>query len=241
MTEFELIKKLISYKTERVAPFEIVTTPEQWAKLLPKPKEMLKTEADTTKYYLSHLSVFEKTAIKITFPECDLTNSDLCRAVEELTRGFDKKECRQLLDTLTAHKARLSEVCKEYKKTWSKPAPIEFVCDLLESKLTAQQSIDPRLTTDEAKAYFNKAIEFGLMDKDYNWLKGLQMLSCFAWEMSKALKMGKGDRTAWRPFEILFGVEKGKLRLNYNDIQKTGQNPSESYLIDQIFRKDEAN
>ena len=241
MTEFELIKRLTSYKIERVAPFEIATTPEQWAELLPKPKEMLKTEADTTKYYLSHLSVFEKTAIKITFPECDLTNSDLCRAVEELTRGFDKKECRQLLDTLTPHKARLSEVCKEYKKIWSKPAPIEFVCDLLESKLTAQQSIDPRLTTVEAKAYFNEAIELGLMDKDYNWLKGLQMLSCFAWEMSKALKMGKGDRIAWRPFEILFGVEKGKLRLNYNDIQKTGQNPSESYLIDQILRKDEAN
>ena len=241
MTEFELIKRLTSYKIERVAPFEIATTSEQWAELLPKPKEMLKTEADTTKYYLSHLSVFEKTAIKITFPECDLTNSDLCRAVEELTRGFDKKECRQLLNTLTAHKARLSEVCKEYKKIWSKPAPIEFVCDLLESKLTAQQSIDPRLTTVEAKAYFNEAIELGLMDKDYNWLKGLQMLSCFAWEMSKALKMGKGDRTAWRPFEILFGVEKGKLRLNYNDIQKTGQNPSESYLIDKIFRKDEAN
>ena len=132
MTEFELIKRLTSYKIERVAPFEIATTSEQWAELLPKPKEMLKTEADTTKYYLSHLSVFEKTAIKITFPECDLTNSDLCRAVEELTRGFDKKECRQLLNTLTAHKARLSEVCKEYKKIWSKPAPIEFVCDLLE-------------------------------------------------------------------------------------------------------------
>lgn len=239
MTEFELIDKLASVKVEAVAPFEIATTHEQWEKLFPR--EAVYTVEDMTKYCLSHQSVFEKTATKITFPKCDLTNSDLCRAVEELTRGFDKKECRQLLDNLTPHKVRLSEVCKEYQKIWSKPAPIEFVCDLLESKLTAQQSIDPRLTTDEAKAYFNKAIEFGLMDKDYNWLKGLQMLSCFAWEMSKALKMGKGDRTAWRPFEVLFGVEKGKLRLNYNDIQKTGQNPSESYLIDQIFRKDEAN
>lgn len=239
MTEFELIDKLASFKAEAVAPFEIATTHEQWEKLFPR--EAVYTVEDMTKYCLSHQSVFEKTATKITFPKCDLTNSDLCRAVEELTRGFDKKECRQLLDNLTPHKVRLSEVCKEYQKIWSKPAPVEFVCDLLESKLTAQQSIDPRLTTDEAKAYFNKAIEFGLMDKDYNWLKGLQMLSCFAWEMSKALKMGKGDRTAWRPFEILFGVEKGKLRLNYNDIQKTGQNPSESYSIDQIFRKDEAN
>ena len=239
MTEFELIDKLASVKVEAVAPFEIATTHEQWEKLFPR--EAVYTVEDMTKYYLSHQSVFEKTATKITFPKCDLTNNDLCRVVEELTRGFDKKECRQLLDNLTPHKVRLSEVCKEYQKIWSKPAPIEFVCDLLESKLTAQQSIDPRLTTVEAKAYFNEAIELGLMDKDYNWLKGLQMLSCFAWEMSKALKMGKGDRTAWRPFEILFGVEKGKLRLNYNDIQKTGQNPSESYLIDQIFRKDEAN
>ena len=239
MTEFELIDKLASFKAEAVAPFEIATTHEQWEKLFPR--EAVYTVEDMTKYCLSHQSVFEKTATKITFPKCDLTNNDLCRVVEELTRGFDKKECRQLLDNLTPHKVRLSEVCKEYQKIWSKPAPMEFVCDLLESKLTAQQSIDPRLTTDEAKAYFNKAIEFGLMDKDYNWLKGLQMLSCFAWEMSKALKMGKGDRTAWRPFEILFGVEKGKLRFNYNDIQKTGQNPSESYLIDQIFRKDEAN
>ncbi len=251
MTEFELIDKLASVKVEAVAPFEIATTHEQWGEIRkkltpsathfetpPTPEQWAELQSRSRENFLS---VFEKTATKITFPKCDLTNNDLCRAVEELTRGFDKKECRQLLDTLTAHKARLSEVCKEYKKTWSKPAPIEFVCDLLESKLTAQQSIDPRLTTDEAKAYFNKAIEFGLMDKDYNWLKGLQMLSCFAWEMSKALKMGKGDRTAWRPFEVLFGVKKGKLRLNYNDIQKTGQNPSESYLIDQIFRKDEAN
>ena len=241
MTEFELIDKLASFKAEAVAPFEIATTHEQWEKLFPR--EAVYTVEDMTKYCLSHQSVFEKTATKITFPKCDLTNSDLCRAVEELTRGFDKKECRQLLDNLTPHKVRLSEVCKEYQKIWSKPAPIEFICSLLESKLKAQKEIDPRLTTDEAKAYFNQAIELGLMDRDYVWLKGKEMLSCFAREMSIALGIGKGTgadgqpRIAWKPFESLFGVE--KLRYNYNDIQKTGQSPSESYLIDGIFCKDE--
>lgn len=243
MTEFDLIKKLTTYKVEAVAPFEMATTPEQWAELLPS--EKLTTETDTAKYYLSHLSAFGKTATKITFPECDMTNNDLCRAVGELTRAFDKKECRQLLDTLTPHKQNLLQVCCKYQKIWNRPAPIEFVCSLLESKLNAQKEIDPRLTTDEAKAYFSQAIELGLMDRDYNWLKGLQMLSCFAHDMSIALNMGKGTmadrqpRIAWKPFESLFGVKKGSLRLNYNDIQKTGQSPSESYLIDRIFCKDE--
>ncbi len=95
MTEFELIDKLASVKVEAVAPFEIATTHEQWEKLFPR--EAVYTVEDMTKYYLSHQSVLEKTATKITFHKCDLTNNDLCRAVEELTRGFDKKECRQLL------------------------------------------------------------------------------------------------------------------------------------------------
>ncbi len=169
MTEFELIDKLASVKVEAVAPFEIATTHEQWEKLFPR--EAVYTVEDMTKYYLSHQSVFEKTATKITFHKCDLTNNDLCRAVEELTRGFDKKECRQLLDTLTAHKARLSEVCKEYKKIWGKPAPIEFVCDLLESKsnlLTAQ----PDIMTNRAKKYFEKARQAGFMEQTetgYKW------------------------------------------------------------------------
>lgn len=210
MTEFELIKRLTSYKSERVAPFEIATTPEQWAELLPKPKEMLKTEADTTKYYLSHLSVFEKTATKITFPKCDLTNNDLCRVVEELTRGFDKKECRQLLDTLTAHKARLSEVCKEYKKIWSKPAPIEFVCDLLETKsnpLTAQ----PDIMTDRAKKYFEKARQAGFMEQTetgYKWTfnkRGRKAALCYFLLKVYNPDMQKTEIIHYKALEQLFG------------------------------------
>lgn len=97
------------------------------------------------------------------------------------------------------------------------------------------QQIAKELTTPEAKAYFKKAIDLGLMDNNFRWLKGWQMMACFAREMSLRLNMGKGDRIAWKPFEILFGVAKGKLRLNYNDVQKTGQDPKEAYLINRVF------
>ena len=116
-----------------------------------------------------------------------------------------------------------------------------IVCDLIEKRptderppLTAQQLPD-KLNTDEARRYFDKAIELGLMSDDYKWLKGLQMLACFARDFSLKLNLGKGDRISWKPFEALFGIPQGKLRGNYNDIQKTGQNPSESGLIDKVF------
>ena len=104
------------------------------------------------------------------------------------------------------------------------------------------QQIPKELATQEAKVYFDKAIRLGLMDCNYKWLKGMQMLACFAYEMSKKLKLGKGEnadgrsRISWKPFETLFSVDRGKLRLNYNDIQKTGQQPKDSYLIDGVFK-----
>ena len=112
---------------------------------------------------------------------------------------------------------------------------VEAWADKKREQPAPAQQLPDELKTDEAQRYFSKAVELGLMDNGYKWLKGLQMLSCFTWEMSRRLSLGKGNRTAWKPFEILFGVDKGKLRLNYNDIQKTGQNPSESSLIDKVF------
>lgn len=103
------------------------------------------------------------------------------------------------------------------------------------------QQIPTELSIPEAKVYLDKAIELGLMDSNYKWLKGLQMLACFACSMSIRLELGKGvngdgrPRISWKPFETLFSVDRGKLRLNYNDIQKTGQQPKESYLIDKVF------
>ena len=92
------------------------------------------------------------------------------------------------------------------------------------------------LDTEEAHNYLTKAKEIGLIDDNYKWLKGKQLLACFCHDMSKKLNLGKGDRIAWKPFEVLFGIERGKLRRNYNDIQKTGINPSDISLVDGIFK-----
>lgn len=97
------------------------------------------------------------------------------------------------------------------------------------------------LQSDDAKKFFAKAIDLGLMSESYEWKKGLQLLACFAREMSLHLNMGKGynadgtKRISWKPFEILFDIKRNKLRSNYNDIQKTGQNPSDIDLIDKVF------
>lgn len=103
------------------------------------------------------------------------------------------------------------------------------------------QQLPKELETKEAKPYFAKAIELGLMNNNYTWLKGLQMLSLFASKMSDKLNLNKATNTngtkriAWQPFELLFGIKKGKLRSNLNDIQKTGNNPKEIGLIDEVF------
>lgn len=126
-----------------------------------------------------------------------------------------------------------------------------IVCDLIE-KQPLQEQTEPNLTPDEraekiipkwndAKIYFVKAVEVGLMNSSYQWAKGLQLLACFVRELSLKLDIGKGygsngqKRIKWRPFEDFFNIDKGRLRLNFNDIQKTGQEPSEIGLIDNVF------
>ena len=98
-----------------------------------------------------------------------------------------------------------------------------------------ETKLPEELNTDEAKKYFQRAIDLGLMDDNYKWLGGLQTCAYFASKMSDKLKLGKGERINWKPFEALFGVPKGKLRLNLNDVIKTGGNPKNIKLIKNIF------
>ena len=87
-----------------------------------------------------------------------------------------------------------------------------------------------------------KAQEIGLIDEQYKWLKGLQLLACFAREMSLKYKLNNAQnadgtpRVNWQIFERFFDIQKGKLRQNYNDIQKTGQQPRDKNLIDTLFK-----
>lgn len=101
-------------------------------------------------------------------------------------------------------------------------------------------SILPKeLQTEAAKNYIVEAFKKGLLkftDGHFVWTKTTQLLACFAREMSIELKMGKGDRISWKPFEETFGLKKGCLRLSFNDIQKTGQNPYGVELINECFK-----
>ena len=99
-----------------------------------------------------------------------------------------------------------------------------------------QNKLPNELNTDEALKYFTKAKEIGLIDANYKWLKGKQLLACFCRDMSFKLDLGKGGRISWQPFEILFKTKKGSLRSNLNDIQKTGETPTDIYLVDKVFK-----
>lgn len=124
-------------------------------------------------------------------------------------------------------------------KDRQKSQPLQDVAEPLHE---LEDLLPKELRSDEATAYFNKAIELGLMDDEYQWKKGLQLLSSFAREMSLKLGLNKAmnsdgtHRISWKPFEHLFNVQKGKLRSNYADIQKIGKDPSEAHLIDEVFR-----
>jgi len=97
----------------------------------------------------------------------------------------------------------------------------------------------PECKRDKAQKYLNKAIELGLIDNNYKWTEGKELLSWFVSEFSLKCNMGKGvnsngqPRTSWQPFETLFKIT--GLRSNFNDTQKTGRTPTKKELIDSVF------
>ena len=216
MTVEELIKKLTVWKCEMVAPFEVATTKEQWEKLLPGDTPQTANEA--ANYYLSCLSIFEKKAAKITFPDLFLNENGLFYEVEEITKGFDKNRCLKLLKVLTPYKEKLSTVCDLYYKTWGKPAPIVFVCDLLSDKTTDEQhtgaTAQPVIMTDRAKTYFNKAIQAGFMEKaesGYKWtFEGRGAKAALSYFVMKIYSPDPKDKKTipFKAIENLFGVKR---------------------------------
>jgi len=257
MTEKDFIKKLTCYEYKAVAPFEIAQTPEEWGKIFQeintaRPKagqhnllELFQPLADMMAFPKCDLAekVFLPTANKYTFPECNMTEKDLYRAVEELTQGFDIKECADLTKTLQPYRNKLQSICFEYHKTWGKIAPLEYVCQLLESKSKVEKELPKELATPEAEGYFKKAIELGLMDNDHKWLKKRSLLAYFAliWNekhpLSKAKNRDMTTRNSFKPFEVYFGVDKGKLRLDVNDFQNSGYLPKEHELVELVFNE----
>lgn len=100
--------------------------------------------------------------------------------------------------------------------------------------------LPPELSTPEAMKYWKKAQEAGLVDEHYQWLETKVLLACFAKEMSDRFDLGKGTnsdgskRINWKIFENLFGVS--NLRGALNDLKKTGDNPLNINLVNDIFK-----
>lgn len=100
--------------------------------------------------------------------------------------------------------------------------------------------LPPELSTDQARKYFDLAVENGLMTDDYNWKESKVLLACFAREMSLKFGLSKKrnangiPQISWKPFEKLFGKE--DLRGAYNDFQKTGADPINIELVNKVFK-----
>lgn len=146
----------------------------------------------------------------------------------------------ELLCLIRKANMKLKGIGLNWHLTYQERENIKSTREALYKELTEllkkETYLPKELNSDKASIYFAKAKENGLIDDNYKWLKGMQLLACFCHDMSQKLNMGKGGRTAWKPFEKLFGIAKGKLRSNYNDIQKTGQSPSDIALVDSIFQ-----
>ena len=104
-------------------------------------------------------------------------------------------------------------------------------------------NLPTELDTEQARKYFARAVDAGLMSEQYKWLASKALLACFCQKMSLKLGLGKGDyydmanddmaeRVCWKPFEELFGAK--NLRLNLNYIRQIG-NPRGIEKINAIF------
>lgn len=65
--------------------------------------------------------------------------------------------------------------------------------------------------SEKAQRYLRRAIEAGLCDENYQWLKTKMLLAYFAHSVSDKLELLKSEqdgklKTYWKPFEQLFGV-----------------------------------
>lgn len=104
------------------------------------------------------------------------------------------------------------------------------------------QELPTEIDTEQARKYFARAVDVGLMSEQFEWLASQSLLACFCREMSLKLGLGKGyssegqRRLSWKPFEALFNVNAKNLITSLNDIKKTGQDPIGIEKVEAIFK-----
>lgn len=109
----------------------------------------------------------------------------------------------------------------------------------IEKEVTfGENSLPAGLNTKEAKALLAQAVNVGLCDDNYKWLKSKALLAYFADRVSEYLDLGKGEydgkaKTSWKPLESLFGIS--GLSGAKRDYQKTGKLPGGYKDVDNLF------
>ena len=103
------------------------------------------------------------------------------------------------------------------------------------------------LNNEAAKKYFARAMEEGLIDKDFNWKCKQDDLSYFAATMSNKLNLSKRDiynvidgkdenAISWQPFVELFGANVQTLKSWYSKYRNGAMGkPKNHKIIDGIF------
>lgn len=102
-----------------------------------------------------------------------------------------------------------------------------------------EREIPIEFQSEKAQRYLRRAIEAGLCDENYQWLKTKMLLAYFAdiacdkLSLSRAEQDGK-PKTNWKPFETLFGISGLSFSRNiYRN--KTGNLPKGFEEVDSIF------
>lgn len=117
----------------------------------------------------------------------------------------------------------------EQRQVFSKPQQ-----ETIENGVTLPIELD----TEKAKALLQNAIQKGLCDSNYKWLKTKALLAYFADKASEYLNLGKGEyngvkKASWIPFETLFGIN--NLANTKNGWKKTGTLPGGYEDVDKLF------
>lgn len=194
--------------------------------------------------FVNYLSLLEKEKESLT--KLDLRFIKLASKCVLKTLDVTQKQTDY---TQFNHEFMIGFHCIEWLKAVAVFSPNVFDCEL-SLIYTCSTTLEPspttkllpsELDTEQARIYFNRAVEAGLMSEQYKWLKSKALLACFCREMSIKLDLGKGynsegqKRLCWKPFEALFCIEKGSLRASLNEIQKTGQNPIGIEKVNDVF------
>lgn len=134
-TRKQFIDALLSMTTESVYPWEEPNSPEfaEWKRL--------------TDDYVNGKSVvrptFKKTAVRMSFPECRF---DVHEAMNEMTKGFNPRECKQLKEDILDEAAKrtviIDAMCELYESQYKVIAPIHKVLSRLDEAIGAVDDHD---------------------------------------------------------------------------------------------------